>query len=154
MGRVQPGLTTSSANTLPLSEGSVSLHQRRQLLYTATTGPGQGWQPPPQALRLLPPLTFPSPPLHFILAPLPGSSHLDSPLSIFPSTSWEPWPRWPRRHPQDTQQDACVPSSSLSSGCERLTFLAGSCFLLAGLNIIFLHSFLVHSFYSFQQDWL
>lgn len=154
MERVQPGLTASSANTLPALWRLVSLHQRRQLLYTATTGPGQGWQPPHHKLWGFYPLTFPSPPPRFILAPLPGSSHVDSALSIFPSTSWEPWPRWPRRHPRDTQQDACVLGSSLSSGCERLTFLAGSCFLLAGLNLIFLHSFLVHSFYSFQQDWL
>lgn len=87
MERVQLGLTTFSSNTLPLSEGSVSLHQLRQLLDTTTTGPGQGWQPPPQALRLLPSdLSLPNPPSSSLPSVIPHQAPhtwiLPSPTSL------------------------------------------------------------------------
>ena len=93
---VQPGPTTSSSNPLPtLWRLCLSTPAKAAPLYT-TTGPGQGWQPPPQALRLLP-LTLPSPlPLH-PRSPL-GSSYLDSPLSVFLSPS-QVTPQASSRHP-------------------------------------------------------
>ena len=131
MERVQLGLTTFSSNTLP--------HLWRLLLSTPAKaaprhhhhGARSGLAAPTTSSEASTLWPFPPQP-PFILTPLcdssPGSSHLDSPLSDFPSTSWEPWPRWPCRHPQDTQQDARVAGSSLSSGCERLTFLLALAF--------------------------
>ena len=144
---VQPGPTTSSSNPLPtLWRLCLSTPAKAAPLYT-TTGPGQGWQPPPQALRLLP-LTLPSPlPLH-PRSPLGFLVFGLSPLRLpFPITGD---PTGILKAPSGTR----VAGSSLTSGCERLTFLAGSCFLLARINLLFLHSFLVHAFYSFQRDWV
>ena len=98
---VQPGPTASSSNPLPaLWRLRLSTPTKAAPLYT-TMGPSQGWQPPPQALRLLP-LTLPSPPPLHPRSPLWflifGLSPLRLPFPIT-GTKTQVTPQASSRHP-------------------------------------------------------
>lgn len=134
------GLTASSASTLPALWRLVSLHQRRQLLYAATGARARVGLAPTTSSEAS--TLWPFLPHHPASSSLPSQAlhtwTLPSPSSLPRHGNHDPGsPRGIPRHSRMPVSLAPLPELRLW----LLTFLAGSCFLLAGLNLIFLHSF-------------